>query len=152
MSNLQEKWQELFHFLNINNDDVLDLADVTLDQDNFVRLHNQTVEEVHVCANDARNIWGAHSHLSQCTWYLYHGVLHAPAVQCFVHMFTCSTVVSFISDDAFYPVSSLRLRDDETGNKVYVADYISKSKRNSVMQIAKNHKDWTKYYLYYINP
>ena len=46
VSNLQEKWRDSFHFLNTNNDDVLDLADVTLNQENYVRLHNLTAEEV----------------------------------------------------------------------------------------------------------
>ena len=36
----------MFHFLDINNDSVLDLADVTLMQDNYVRLHNLSAEEV----------------------------------------------------------------------------------------------------------
>ena len=36
----------MFHFLNINNDSVLDIADVTLIQDNYVRVHNLTPEEV----------------------------------------------------------------------------------------------------------
>ena len=49
MSNLQNKWQDMFHFLDINNDSVLDMADMMLIQDNFVRLHNLTSEEV--CAN-----------------------------------------------------------------------------------------------------
>ena len=47
--NLQDKWADMFHFLNIINDDVLDLADVTLIQDNYVRLHDLSTEEV--CAD-----------------------------------------------------------------------------------------------------
>ena len=39
----------MFFFLDINNDNILDMADVKMIQDNFVRLHNLTDEEV--CAN-----------------------------------------------------------------------------------------------------
>ena len=99
VSNLQEKWRDIFHFLDITKDNILDLADVTLIQDNYVRLHNLTAEEV--CADretmheiklkiKIKIIWGAHSHKSRCTWYWQHCAQHAPGVQCFVHIFTCS--------------------------------------------------------------
>ena len=44
--NLQDKWADMFHFLNIINDNVLDLADMTLIQENYVRVHNLSAEEV----------------------------------------------------------------------------------------------------------
>ena len=44
--NLQDKWKDMFYFLDINNDNILDMADVKMIQDNFVRLHNLTDEEV----------------------------------------------------------------------------------------------------------
>ena len=49
MSNLQEKWDDKFHFVDINNDSLVDMADVTMIQDNYVRLHNLSAEEV--CAD-----------------------------------------------------------------------------------------------------
>ena len=49
VSNFQDKVKDMFYFLDINNDNILDMADVKMIQDNFVRLHNLTDEEV--CAN-----------------------------------------------------------------------------------------------------
>ena len=43
---LQEKWRDGFDFEDVNNDSVLDLADVELCTDNYIRLHNLTAEEV----------------------------------------------------------------------------------------------------------
>ena len=49
MSNLQEKWLDMFHFIDVTNDDILSMEDITLFQNNYVRLHNLTAEEV--CAD-----------------------------------------------------------------------------------------------------
>ena len=49
VSNLHEKWRDMFHFLDITNDSIMDIADVTLIQDNYVHQHNLTAEEV--CAD-----------------------------------------------------------------------------------------------------
>ena len=46
MNNLQEKWRDLFDFIDVNDDSVLDMADVSLSKDNYVRLHNLTEQEV----------------------------------------------------------------------------------------------------------
>ena len=43
---LQEKWRDLFEFADINKDSVVDMADVELSKDNYIRLHNLTEEEV----------------------------------------------------------------------------------------------------------
>ena len=45
---LHEKWRDVFDFGDVNNDSVLDLADVELCKDNYIRLHNLTAEEVRV--------------------------------------------------------------------------------------------------------
>ena len=46
VKNLQEKWRDYFDFVDVNNDSVLDNADVSLSKDNYVRLHNLTAAEV----------------------------------------------------------------------------------------------------------
>ena len=43
---LREKWGNGFDFADVNNDSVLDMADVELCKDNYLRLHNLTAEEV----------------------------------------------------------------------------------------------------------
>ena len=46
MNNLQDKWRDSFDFLDMNNDSVLDMDDIKFVQDNYVRLHNLTQQEV----------------------------------------------------------------------------------------------------------
>ena len=46
VTNLQEKWRDLFDFMDINNDSVLDNDDVRLSKENYIRLHNLTLQEV----------------------------------------------------------------------------------------------------------
>ena len=43
---LQDKWRDAFDFADINKDSVLDIADVELCINNYIRLHNLTAEEV----------------------------------------------------------------------------------------------------------
>ena len=43
---LQDKWRNLFDYLDITYDNLLDMADVKLAQDNYVRFYNLTAEEV----------------------------------------------------------------------------------------------------------
>ena len=52
VSNLQEKWRDMFNFRDIIKDNILDMADVTLIQDNYVRIRNLTAEEV--CTNQEK--------------------------------------------------------------------------------------------------
>ena len=47
VKNLQEKWRDMFALQDVNNDSLLDMDDVSLSEDNYVRLHNLT--EVEVC-------------------------------------------------------------------------------------------------------
>ena len=47
VKNLQEKWRDMFDLLDVNNDSLLDMVDVSLSKDNYVRLHNLT--EIEVC-------------------------------------------------------------------------------------------------------
>ena len=46
VKNLQEKWRDYFDVLDVNNDSVLDMDDVRMSKDNYVRLHNLTEAEV----------------------------------------------------------------------------------------------------------
>ena len=46
VNTLQDKWRDIFIYLDINNDTLLDMTDVTLCEDNFIHLHNMTNQEV----------------------------------------------------------------------------------------------------------
>ena len=51
---LQQKWRDVFDFEDVNNDSVLDMTDVELCTDSFIRLHNLTAEEV--CGQTCINV------------------------------------------------------------------------------------------------
>ena len=63
MGNLQEKWRDMFDLLDVNNDSVLDMTDVRLSKDNYVRLHNLTEQEV---CGYRKMIHGQNSRLNIC--------------------------------------------------------------------------------------
>ena len=46
VKNLQDKWRDQFDFLDVNGDSLLDMVDVNLSKDNYVRIHNLTEAEV----------------------------------------------------------------------------------------------------------
>ena len=56
----------MFHFIDMTNDSILDMADVILMQDNFVSLHKLTAEEVCADKDTMNKTFEEHTH-TNCT-------------------------------------------------------------------------------------